>query len=193
MQRRIWTIGHGTRPLEEFIGLQTQSGVRRLVDVRSFPGSRRHPQFGRDALEAELEAAGIEYVWRKELGGFRKPRSDSPHVALRNAGFRGYADHMEGAEFGAALECLTSSSLRTPTAIMCAETVWWRCHRRMISDALLAGGWEVLHILGPGMPTAHALHPAARLDAGRLVYDVGGQAELSGRRDASAPAVERRS
>ena len=178
MQRRIWTLGHGTRPLEEFIGLLTQSGVRRLVDVRSFPGSRRHPQFGLDALEAELEAAGIEYVWRKDLGGFRKPRSDSPHVALRNPGFRGHADYMEGAEFGEALEWLTTSP-RTPTAIMCAETVWWRCHRRMISDALLAGDWEVTHIIGPGMLTSHALHPAARVDAGRVVYDVGGQADLS--------------
>ena len=104
MERRIWTIGHGTRPVEEFIVLLTQAGVRRLVDVRSFPGSRRHPQFGRDALEAELEAAGIEYVWRKDLGGFRKPRSDSPHLALRNPGFRGYADYMGGAEFGEALD-----------------------------------------------------------------------------------------
>ena len=179
MERRIWTIGHGTRPVEEFIGLLTQAGVQRLVDVRSFPGSRRHPQFGRDALEGELEAAGIEYVWRKDLGGFRKPRLDSPHVALRNPGFRGYADYMESAEFVEALEWLTSSSRRTPTAIMCAETVWWRCHRRMISDALLAGGWEVTHIIGPGMPTSHALHAAARVDAGRVIYDVGGQAELS--------------
>ena len=153
--------------------------MERLVDVRSSPGSRRHPQFGRDALEAELEAAGLGYVWRKDLGGFRKPRSDSPHVALRNPGFRGYADYMEGPEFGKALGWLTSSSRRTSTAIMCAETVWWRCHRRMISDALLAGGWEVTHIIGPGMPTPHALHPAARLDAGRVIYDVGGQAELS--------------
>ncbi len=179
MERAIGTIGHGTRPVEEFIGLLKQAGVRRLVDVRSFPGSRRHPQFGSEALEAELEAAGIEYVWRKDLGGFRKPRSDSPHVALRHPGFRGYADYMEGADFRGGLEWLTSSSVRTPTAIMCAETVWWRCHRRMISDALVAGGWEVVHILGPGSPTAHELHPAARIDGGRLIYDVGGQAELS--------------
>ena len=179
MGRTIRTIGHGTRQVEEFIGLLKRAGVRRLVDVRSSPGSRRHPQFGSVALEAELEPADIEYVWRKELGGFRKPRSDSPHVALRNPGFRGYADYMEAVEFREALKWLTISSLRTPTAIMCAETVWWRCHRRMISDALVAGGWEVVHILGPGMPTTHERHPAARIDAGRLIYDVGGQAKLS--------------
>lgn len=179
MEPRISTIGHGTRPVEEFSGLLKQAGVRSLVDVRSFPGSRRYPQFGHDALEGELEVAGIDYAWRKDLGGFRKPRTDSPHVALRNPGFRGYADYMEGAEFKGALEWLTSSSRRTPTAIMCAETVWWRCHRRMISDALLAGGWEVIHVLGPRKSSAHVLHPAARVDAGRLVYDVGRQAELS--------------
>jgi uncharacterized protein (DUF488 family) len=179
VERRISTIGHGTRPVEEFIELLTQAGVRRLVDVRSFPGSRRHPQFGRDALEAELEAAGIDYAWRRDLGGFRKPRADSPHVALRNPGFRGYADYMEGPEFERALAWLTDTSHRTPTAIMCAETVWWRCHRRMISDALLVAGWDVIHVLGPGRPAAHTLHPAARVDAGRLMYDVGGQAELS--------------
>jgi uncharacterized protein (DUF488 family) len=179
VERRIWTIGHGTRPAEEFIGLLTQAGIRRLVDVRSFPGSRRHPQYGRDALEAELEGAGIDYAWRRDLGGFRKPRVESPHTALRNPGFRGYADHMDGAEFEAVLAWLTDSSLRTPTAIMCAETVWWRCHRRMIADALLVGGWNVVHILGAGRPAAHTLHPAARVEAGRLIYDVGGQSELS--------------
>src|SRR5688500_15559031 len=98
MEGRIWTIGHGTRPLEEFIELLTHVGVERVVDVRSFPGSRRHPQFGRDALEVELEGAGIDYAWRRDLGGFRKPRADSPHTALRNPSFRGYADYMDGAE-----------------------------------------------------------------------------------------------
>jgi uncharacterized protein (DUF488 family) len=178
VERRIWTIGHGTRPAEEFIGLLTRAGIRRLVDVRSFPGSRRHPQYGRDALEAELGGAGIDYAWRRDLGGFRKPLVESPHTALRNPGFRGYADYMDGAEFEAALAWLTDSS-RTPTAIMCAETVWWRCHRRMIADALLVGGWNVVHVLGAGRPAAHTLHPAARVEAGRLIYDVGGRSELS--------------
>jgi uncharacterized protein (DUF488 family) len=179
VERRISTIGHGTRPVEEFIGLLTRAEVGRLVDVRSFPASRRHPQFGREALGAELEAAGIDYSWRRDLGGFRKPRAESPHTALRNPSFRGYADYMDGAEFEAALAWLTDSSLRTATAIMCAETVWWRCHRRMISDALLVAGWHVVHVLGEGRPVTHPLHPAARVEAGRLIYDAGGRSELS--------------
>jgi uncharacterized protein (DUF488 family) len=124
----IFTAGHGTASVEDLIALLEEAGVRRLVDIRTAPGSRRHPQFGKDALARALQGRGIDYVWRKDLGGWRKPRSDSPHVALRSAPFRGYADYMETAEFDAAVDWLSESSRRSVTAMMCAESVWWRCH-----------------------------------------------------------------
>jgi uncharacterized protein (DUF488 family) len=175
----IFTVGHGTRSIEEFLAALGVAGIRRLVDVRTAPGSRRHPQFGRDALAASLESQVIEYVWRKELGGFRTPRPDSPHVALRNDAFRGYADYMETEEFNSALAWLIDTSRDTPTAIMCAETLWWRCHRRMISDALTVAGCEVVHLLDEGRRETHHLNPNARIDGSRLVYDIGAQQALA--------------
>jgi uncharacterized protein (DUF488 family) len=171
----IFTVGHGTRPIGEFLAIIDAAGIRRLVDVRTAPGSRRHPQFGRDALGASLHARAIEYVWRKELGGFRTPRADSPHVALRNDAFRGYADHMETEEFLSALSWLIDISHDAPTAIMCAESLWWRCHRRMISDALTVAGCEVVHLLDEGRREPHRLNPSARVEGSRLIYDVGAQ------------------
>jgi uncharacterized protein (DUF488 family) len=175
----IFTVGHGTRPIEEFLTILGAAGIRRLVDVRTAPGSRRHPQFGRDALAATLEAEGLEYVWRKELGGFRTPRPDSPHVALRNDAFRGYADHMETEEFRSALSWLIDTSRDTSTAIMCAEVLWWRCHRRMISDALTVGGCDVVHLLEAGRREPHRLNPSSRVEGSRLIYDVGAQQALT--------------
>jgi uncharacterized protein (DUF488 family) len=175
----IFTIGHGTRPIEEFLAILGAAGIRRLVDVRTAPGSRRHPQFGQNALPASLEAHSIEYLWRKELGGFRTPRADSPHVALRNDAFRGYADHMETGEFRSALSWLIDTSLDTPTAIMCAESLWWRCHRRMISDALTVGGCDVVHLLDEGRREPHRLNPSIRVEGFRLIYDVGSQQALA--------------
>jgi uncharacterized protein (DUF488 family) len=173
----IWTIGHGTRRIDDFLGLLKRAGIRRLVDVRVAPGSRRNPQFGQQALAEALEQAGIQYVHKKELGGFRKPRPDSPHTALRNASFQGYADHMDTPEFREALALLVETSAETPTAIMCAESVWWRCHRRMIADALVAEGHRVIHLMDSG-DQEHTLHPNARIVDGRPVYDVGGQSTL---------------
>jgi uncharacterized protein (DUF488 family) len=169
---RLWSVGHGARPVGELITVLKGAGIRRLVDVRTAPGSKRHPQFGQAALAEALEDKDIEYVWRKDLGGWRKPKSDSPHVALESSGFRGYADHMETEEFERALSWLMETSGSTPTAFMCAESVWWRCHRRMIADALLARGVEVLHLMPDGRQEPHRLHPAARLEGDRVVYDV---------------------
>ena len=168
----LFTIGHGTRTSGELIALLRAAGIRRLVDVRTAPGSRRHPQLGKAALERAFEAAGIEYTWRRDLGGWRKPSPDSPHVALRSPAFRGYADHMDSREFADALDWLVGTSAHTPTAIMCAESLWWRCHRRMLADALVVRGCEVLHIMEGGRPIPHRIHPAARVTGARLVYDV---------------------
>jgi uncharacterized protein (DUF488 family) len=165
-------VGHGARSIEAFLDILDGAGIRRLVDVRTAPGSRKHPHFGMDALAAALRERGIDYVWRKDLGGFRRARPDSPHTAIRSPGFRGYADHMETAEFAEARDWLIGSSRDTPTAFMCAESMWWRCHRRMLSDALVAAGCEVRHLMDRGRIDPHRLHPAARVEDDRLVYDV---------------------
>ena len=176
----IYTIGHGNRPLEEFTSLLDAYGVRCLVDVRAFPGSRRHPHFGRSELERSLPAAGIEYVWEgAALGGRRRPRPDSPHVAMRNASFRAYADHMETAEFHDALERLRERAVSVRSAIMCAERLPWQCHRYMISDYLVAHGVEVRHLIDRSTPRAHGLRAQARVqEDGRLVYDANTQPQL---------------
>jgi uncharacterized protein (DUF488 family) len=175
--RRTYTVGHGTRTAEEFVALLRDAGIEHVMDVRTAPGSRRNPQFGQEELSETLRGAGIEYSWSPSLGGFRKPRADSRHVALRNASFRGYADYMEMPEFEAGLQELMAAAAARPMAAMCAETLWWRCHRRMIADALVARGWSVAHILDAKLQ-GHVLHPAARIVDGRVVYDVGEQAEL---------------
>lgn len=176
----IFTIGHGNRPLEEFISLLEQFKVRCLVDVRAFPGSRRHPHFGRAELEQSISAAGIEYLWEgAALGGRRRPRDDSPHVAMRNASFRAYADHMETAPFRHAVENLVERAAANRPAIMCAERLPWQCHRYMISDFLVARHVEVRHVIDGSAPRAHALRAEARVQAdGRLVYDANTQPEL---------------
>jgi uncharacterized protein (DUF488 family) len=167
----IFTVGHGARPADELVAILRGADVRRLVDVRTAPGSRRHPQFGREALTASLESGGIGYAWRKDLGGWRTPRPASPHTALRSGAFQGYADYMDTPEFEAALSWLIETAAEATTAFMCAETLWWNCHRRMISDALTARGHQVIHLMRPGERRPHRLHPVARLTGGRLVYD----------------------
>jgi uncharacterized protein (DUF488 family) len=147
--------------------------------VRQFPASRRHPHFGRAALEAALAAAGIRYVWLPALGGRRRTRADSPHVGWRNPSFRGYADHMDGAEFHAGLDELIALARTARTTLLCAEAVPWRCHRQLISDALVARGIEVRHILSSDDATPHRLTPFARIEGERVVYD-GGQLGLPG-------------
>jgi uncharacterized protein (DUF488 family) len=181
----IYSIGHGTRPMEEFIDLLRAADVKVLADIRSAPGSRRHPQFGQAPLAASLAQAAIDYVHLRGLGGRRDATLDSPHVALRVEAFRGYADHMDSAEFAADYARLVSTARTTPTAFMCAETLWWRCHRRMLSDRLTIDGWDVVHLLAPGKRQPHRLWDVARLVNGRLVYD-GGAVALEPRMDESS-------
>jgi uncharacterized protein (DUF488 family) len=167
----VFTVGHSTRPIEELLALLTEHEVRTLVDVRRFPGSRRHPHFSRDALAASLAGAGIQYVHEPDLGGRRAARPDSPHTAWRVEAFRGYADHMETPEFAAALDRLIQRAASETVVILCAEAVPWRCHRRLISDALVARGLQVLHILGPNRADPHELNENAHvLPGGRLLY-----------------------
>jgi uncharacterized protein (DUF488 family) len=166
------TIGHGTLTADELARLLTGAGVEELVDVRSFPASRRHPQFRRDAMERWLPDAGIGYRWEPRLGGRRRPAPDSPHGALRVVAFRGYADHMETPEFRDALDELLTDAATRPTAVMCAESVWWRCHRRLLADAtVLLHATPVEHLFHDGRLEAHHPMPEARVDGHRLVYD----------------------
>ncbi|MDE3193407.1 MAG: DUF488 domain-containing protein [Chloroflexota bacterium] len=169
----MWTIGHGQRSLAELVALLRENGIGTLVDVRSFPGSRRYPHFGKEALAAALRAAGIAYAHIPEIGGRRREVAGSPHTAIRVAAFRAYADHMATDAFRAGLARLEALARAAPTAYMCSETLWWRCHRRMISDRLVVDGWEVIHILGPGKTEPHRLWGVARVEDGRLIYDAG--------------------
>ena len=176
----IHTIGHGNRPLEELLDLLAHARIACLVDVRAFPGSRRHPQFGRGELERSLPAAGIDYVWEgSSMGGRRRPRADSPHVWLRNTSFRAYADHMETEEFGDGVERLLDLARQKPAAIMCAERLPWQCHRYMIADYLVAHGNTVLHIMDAAAPREHKLRPEARMREGHLIYDGNPQSALA--------------
>jgi uncharacterized protein (DUF488 family) len=166
----IWTIGHSTRTLDAFVDLLCAHAIVELVDVRTVPRSARHPHFAREALASALPSAGIRYHHLAGLGGLRKARRDSTNVGWANASFRGYADHMQTAAFDSALDDLIGIA-RAPAAIMCAEAVWWRCHRQLIADALVARGWEVRHIVSAGAPAApHRLTGFARVDAGRVTY-----------------------
>ena len=168
---RIFTVGHSTRSFEELVALLRAPGVELLVDVRSVPRSRRHPQFGRDALQRELPAAGIEYTHEPALGGFRKPAADSPNGGWEQSAFRGYADYMALPEFAAALSDLEARASARSACIMCAEAPWWRCHRRLISDALVVRGWEVLHLGVRAEPAQHELTPFAVVSSdGTLSY-----------------------
>jgi uncharacterized protein (DUF488 family) len=175
----VHTVGHSTLPLDAFLALLGGHGIAVVADVRQYPASRRHPHFARAALEPALAAAGLGYAWLPALGGRRRAAPGSPHVAWRNPGFRAYADHMETAEFRAGLDALLALARERPVAVMCAEAVPWRCHRQLVSDALLVRGVTVRHILGPGATSAHALTPFARVDGERVLYD-GGQPLLPG-------------
>jgi uncharacterized protein (DUF488 family) len=168
---RIWTIGHSTRAIEKFISLLEEHGIKQLADVRLLPGSRRYPQFNKETLADSLSQAGICYEHFPELGGRRKPRGDSPNTAWRNEAFRGYADYMETEEFGKGVRRLIDLAGEAgPTAIMCAEAVWWRCHRGLISDYLKARGIEVLHIMDANKTEPHPYTSAARIVDGKLSY-----------------------
>jgi uncharacterized protein (DUF488 family) len=153
---RIWTVGHSTRTFEAFVTLLAAHRIEAIADVRRFPGSRRHPQFGREILERALEAHGIGYRWIPRLGGRRTPRPDSRHTAWRNPSFRAYADHTETEEFRLGLAELLEFTSRQPTAVMCAEQLWWRCHRALIADVLRSRDIEVLHILDAETTQPHS-------------------------------------
>lgn len=167
----LYTIGHSTRPLEELIEALRAHQIRTLVDIRAFPMSRRLPQFNRDSLAETLPAAGIRYVWMKALGGYRKKvLEDSPNIAMRNDSFRNYADYMLTADFEGAVDELVRLAEEAPTAYMCAERVYFHCHRMLVSDWLVAHGHEVLHIDGTGPVRPHKLTAEARMIDGRLIY-----------------------
>ena len=173
------TFGHGTASIEEITSLLRDAGVVSLVDVRTAPGSRRNPDVARTELERTLPERGIGYRWEKRLGGFRKVPPDSPDVVWRNDAFRGYAAHMRTDTFIEAVDELLAEAAEHPTAVMCSESVWWRCHRRMIADfALLARGVPVCHLMHDGRLREHHVSEGVRLrDDGFLVYD-GGQEQL---------------
>lgn len=167
----IYTIGHSTRTPEELIAALKAHEIRVLVDIRSFPGSRRMPWFGREALEQSLPAAGIEYRWMKELGGRRKKaEGESPNTGLRNQSFRNYADHMLTEEFQQAADELVALAGNKKVAIMCAERMFFQCHRMLVSDYLTLRGHEVLHIVDTGPTRPHRLTPEAKLVDGRVLY-----------------------
>jgi uncharacterized protein (DUF488 family) len=166
----IYTLGHSTRSPDQLLEVLRAAEVSAVVDVRSFPSSRRYPQFNRAALELWLPEAGIDYVHRGELGGRRNPAPSSPNAGWREPGLRGYADHMASSEFEAGVQQLEQLARAKPTAVMCAEALWWRCHRRLIADVLTVRGWNVRH-LGSGTPTRHELTPFAELgEGGTLTY-----------------------
>jgi uncharacterized protein (DUF488 family) len=168
---KIWTIGHSTRTIDNFISLLQENGIKLVVDVRMFPGSKRYPQFNRELLAASLSKHRIGYQHFPELGGRRKTKPDSHNTAWRNASFRGYADYMETTEFAKGIERLLDLARDSgPAAIMCAEAVWWRCHRSLISDYLKVRGIEVIHILDSGKTEPHSYTSAAHIVNGELSY-----------------------
>ena len=175
----LTTIGHGTLGVDELGGLLARERLVHVVDVRSFPGSRRHPHFGRAQLEQWLPAAGIAYSWEPRLGGRRQGVAGSAHPALRHDAFRAYADHMDTDEFRAGLDDLVARSAGGAVVVMCAESLWWRCHRRLLADALVARrGVAVEHLFHDGHRARHAVTPEARRVGDRLVYDVGATPSL---------------
>ena len=169
-RQTIWTVGHSTRPIEEFLETLKSFELQVLIDVRTFPGSRRYPQFNKANLSASLKASGIEYIHLPELGGRRRAKPESLNMAWRNESFRGYADYMETEEFHRGIERLLEITRVNCTAIMCAEAVWWRCHRSLISDYLKAKGVIVLHIMAEGKSEEHPFTSAARIIDGQLSY-----------------------
>jgi hypothetical protein len=167
----VWSVGHGTASEQELLDRLAPASVRLLVDVRTAPGSRRHPHLGRDRLQEWLPAAGVDYRWEPRLGGFRRPEPDNPDCLWRNDSFRGYAGHLRSPDAVEALAALADDAGRGPTAFMCSETLWWRCHRRLVSDALvLLHGLQVQHLL-PGRPTVHVPTEGVRVTADGMVYD----------------------
>jgi uncharacterized protein (DUF488 family) len=172
----VWTVGHSTHPIETLVALARAHDVTTIADVRKIPRSRRNPQFNADALPAALAAAGLGYTHRPGLGGLRRERADSINRAWKNPSFRAYADYMQTDDFARELDALLALGTRERVAIMCAEAVWWRCHRSLIADAMVARGEPVLHILTPERAEPHVLRDFARVAHGRVTYP--GEPEL---------------
>jgi uncharacterized protein (DUF488 family) len=170
MGTTIWTIGHSTRPLNTIMAQLARYQVEAVADVRRFPGSRSQPQYAQAALRSALAGNGIAYRWIVALGGRRRPRPDSPNIVWRNASFRGYADHIASREFAEGLDELLEIAGRLRTAMMCAEAVWWRCHRALIADVLCVRGIKVVHILDDTHAVVHPYTSPARIVQGRLSY-----------------------
>lgn len=173
----VCTIGHSNRPIEAFLDLLKRNFVARILDVRTVPGSRRNPQFGQDALSSALAQAGIGYTYLPALGGLRRTHPDSPNKGWRNLSFRGYADHMQSAEFAEAVEWVSEHARQERCALMCAEAVPWRCHRSLIGDALLVRGVDVEDIIGPGPRRPHRLTSFAAVQGAQIVYPASAEAE----------------
>lgn len=166
----LFTIGHSTRSLGEFVELLKLNGIELLVDVRTVPKSRTNPQFNKDTLGNDLDKEGIEYFHMTDLGGLRHAKKDSKNIVWENASFRGYADYMETDEFRNAIEELLKLAKKKKLAVMCSEAVWWRCHRSMIADELVAEGYEVRHIMGDKEPGEHKLRSFAHVKRGHVSY-----------------------
>jgi uncharacterized protein (DUF488 family) len=171
----LLTYGHGTESAERTVATLAGAGIASLVDIRTAPGSRRNPQFARAAMEDWLPEAGIAYRWEKRLGGFRRPSAGNPDVAWRESMFRGYAEYMRSADFRAAVDGVLAEAGERQVAVMCSESVWWRCHRRLVADFVsVARGVEVRHLMHDGRLEPHRPSPGLRLrDDGLLVYDAG--------------------
>ena len=167
----IWTVGHSTRSAEEFKEILLAHQIKVLIDVRSFPGSRRYPHFNKPELSRQLDSIGLLYLHLPALGGRRRPLPDSKNTAWKNSSFRAYADHMESADFREGIETLLEVAQTKRTAVMCAEALWWRCHRSLIADFLKTRGDEVIHILDARKTEIHPYTSAARIVEGRLSYE----------------------
>jgi uncharacterized protein (DUF488 family) len=169
--KRIWTIGHSTRSIDDFIAILKSFDIAVLADIRSMPGSNRYPHFNQPALDAALHNAGIRYIHMPDLGGRRKARPDSANTAWQNKAFMGYADYMETDQFKQAITTLQQIAEKEKVAYMCSEAVWWRCHRSLVSDYLKINGWTVMHIMDLGKATEHPYTSPARPVQGKLFYN----------------------
>jgi uncharacterized protein (DUF488 family) len=170
-QKTIWTIGHSTRTIERFIAMLQSCDIQLVADIRSFPGSRRYPQFNKESLEISLPANSIAYMHLKDLGGRRPAKPDSINTGWRNAAFRGFADYMETENFKKGIEQLEKAAITKRTAYMCSEAVWWRCHRSLVSDFLKLNGWNVFHIMEIGKTEEHHYTQPAKIINGKLYYN----------------------
>jgi uncharacterized protein (DUF488 family) len=170
-QKEIWTIGHSTRTIDHFIGMLQSFNIEEVVDIRSFPGSRRYPHFNKEALENSLPANGIRYTHLKDLGGRRPAKPDSINTGWHNAAFRGFADYMQTDDFKKGIQELEAIAETQRTCYMCSEAVWWRCHRSLVSDFLKLKGWKVYHIMEMGKAEEHPYTQPAKIINGKLSYE----------------------